>query len=321
VKVAVLDDYAGAAEELADWSAVRRRATVDIFRSHLGDEDAAAEALRDYDIICTMRERTAFPRSLLTRLPKLKLLCFTGERVSGIDIAAATRQGIVVCNTETRGTGGSGTPELAWGLILGLARDIPGYNERMRLGGWQDSLGTVLDGKTLGLMGLGRIGEKMSRIAAAFSMNVVAWSQNLTAERAQACNAQLVGKDELFRRSDFLSIHMVLSERSRGIVGAAELGAMKPTAFLVNTSRGPLVDERALLDALRNRRIAGAGLDVFDIEPLPGDNPLRSLPNTILTPHLGYAVVERMRDYYADTVANVTGFIDGTPLRVVNPAV
>ena len=318
MKVAVLDDYAGAAESLADWTEVRRRAIVDVFRHNLGDEKAVTEALKDYDVVCTMRERTTFPRSLLARLPKLKLLCFTGDRISGIDIPAASEFGIVICNTESRGVGSSGTAELAWGLILSLARDIPGQSAKLREGGWQDRLGSVLDGKTLGLVGLGRIGEKMAQFGQAFSMKIVAWSQNLTAERARHCGAEFVEKDELFRSADFVSLHLVLSERTRSIVGAAELAAMKPSAYLVNTSRGPLVDEAALLDALRNTRIAGAGLDVFHEEPLPVNSPLRALPNTILTPHLGYSVVERMTDYYVDTVANVLGYLDGRPMRVVN---
>lgn len=320
-RVAIIDDYQSVALKHADWTEVHRTCDVTVFTSPFGSIGEAADLLSEFDIVCSMRERTAFPRSLIERLPKLKLITFTGGKHRTLDMEAATEAGIVCSGTAHRGTGHHATPELAWGLILALARHIPEEATAMRSGGWQRTVGTVLSGKTLGLAGLGRLGARMAKIGLGFEMEVIAWSQNLTAERARECGATLVAKDDLFARSDVLSLHLVLGERSRGVVGARELDLMKPTAMLVNTARGPLVDEAALLNALQNRRIAGAGLDVFHHEPLPDDHPLRALPNVVLTPHLGYTVKELFDVFYEDTVENILGFLAGTPVRVANPAV
>jgi len=317
MRVAVLDDYFNKALDLADWSPLEGRANVKVFTEHLGtDEDALAKTLGDFEIIAGMRERTAFPASLLKRLPKLKLLITTGARNASFDIAAATAQGVTVC-----GTGGVGSPtsELAVGMMIALMRDIPGQNKSMREGGWQTWPGHDLAGKTMGMLGLGKLGAAVARVANAFDMKVIAWSQNLTDERAKECNATRVEKDELFRQSDVISVHLVLSDRSRGLVGERELSLMKPTAYIVNTSRGPIIDEKALLKALQNRKIAGAALDVYGTEPLPKDNPFRKLDNALLLPHLGYVTSENLAKMYTDVVADITAFLDGKPVRVIQP--
>jgi D-3-phosphoglycerate dehydrogenase len=314
MRVAILDDYQRLARIVADWSAVEARAEVVTFDRHLSEDEAAA-ALQDFDVICLMRERTPVPASLIERLPRLKFIAFTGRRNASLDLTAAARKGIVASNTVQRGNGTYATAELAWGLILALARHIPQEVAAMRRGGWQSTLGRALPGRTLGVVGLGRLGSRMVPVAKAFGMEVVAWSHNLTADVATAAGARLVAKDELFRTSDFITLHLVLSQRTRGIVGAPELALMRPDACIVNTSRGPLIDKTALVDALRSGRIAGAALDTFDEEPLPDDDPLRKLDNALLTPHLGYTVEEVLRSFYEDTVENVLAFLDGKPIR------
>jgi len=318
IRIAVLDDYHRLALRLADWSAIRARAEVVVFDRNLALVEEAAAALADFDVICTLRERMAVPAALLERLPRLKLIAITGDKHRTLDLAAATARGIVVsCTTaKTRGTS-----ELAWALILALARQIPAEVASMRRGGWQspDRIGLVLSERTLGLVGLGRIGQQVAAIGRAFGMETIAWSPNLTDARAAEAGVRRVDKDALFRDSDVISIHLVLGETTRGLIGARELGLMRPSAFLVNTARGPIVDEAALVEALRGRRIAGAGLDVFDREPLPDDHPLRSLDNALLTPHLGYLTEDTLRLFYGDTVDNLAAWLAGTPIRVLNP--
>ena len=315
-RVALLDDYQGVALSMADWKSLPTGTEVVVFKDHLADENALAARLADFDIIMALRERTLFPRTLLERLPKLKLLITAGMRNASIDMKAAAERGVLVCGT-------SGLPyptaELAWGLILGLARRIPAEDRATREGRWQTSLGLGLNGKTLGVLGLGTLGSRVARVGRALEMKVLAWSQNLTAERAAAEDAMLVAKDDLLARSDFVSIHLVLSERTRGLVGARELGLMKRSAYLVNTSRGPIVDEAALIRALGDGTIAGAGLDVFDEEPLPRDHPFRRLPNIVITPHLGYVTEETYRIFYGQAVEDIKAYLDGTPLRVLRP--
>jgi D-3-phosphoglycerate dehydrogenase len=319
IRIAVLDDYAGVALELADWSALRGRAEVVVFRRNLSVPDEAAEALRDFDAICCMRERMAVPATLIARLPRLKLIAITGPTHRTLDLAAATARGILVCNTVLRGGGRNATVELAWGLILSLLRHLPEEVASMRRGGWQGRVGASLADRTLGLLGLGRLGRRMVPVARAFEMRVIAWSPNLTPQGAAAAGAEHVTKEELFRRSDVLSLHLVLSERTRGIVGAGDIARMRPEAWLVNTSRGPLVDTEALVAALRARRIAGAAMDVYDVEPLPEAHVLRGLDNVVLTPHLGYAVRETMAEFYAGTVGNLCAWLDGAPRNLVMP--
>jgi phosphoglycerate dehydrogenase-like enzyme len=314
VKIAVLDDYQGVALSMADWNSLPDDAQLDVYPEHLADEGQVAERLSRYEIVVAMRERTAFPRSLLQRLSALRLLVTTGMRNASIDVEAASELGVTVS-----GTGGVPYPtaELTWGLILALARHIPREDAATRDGSWQVSVGQGLHGKTLGLMGLGRLGSQVATVGDAFGMELIAWSQNLTQERAREFNARLVTKDELLSASDFLTIHLVLSDRTRGLVGGRELGLMKPTAYLVNTSRGPIVDERRLVTALRDRSIAGAGLDVFDVEPLPAGHPLLTAPNTVLTPHLGYVTDETYRVFYGDAVEDIVSYLDGRPVRVI----
>jgi len=315
-RVALLDDYQGVALSMADWKSLPTATEVVVFKDHLADEDALAARLADFDIIMALRERTLFPRTLLERLPKLKLLITAGMRNASIDMKAAAERGVLVCGT-------SGLPyptaELAWGLILSLVRRIPAEDRATREGRWQTNLGLGLNGKTLGVLGLGTLGSRVARVGRALEMKVLAWSQNLTAERAAAEDAMLVAKDDLLARSDFVSIHLVLSERTRGLVGARELGLMKRSAYLVNTSRGPIVDEAALIRALGDGTIAGAGLDVFDEEPLPRDHPFRRLPNIVITPHLGYVTEETYRIFYGQAVEDIKAYLDGTPLRVLRP--
>jgi phosphoglycerate dehydrogenase-like enzyme len=317
-KVAVLDDYQGVALRMADWSVLAPECSVEVFRDHLTDADALVERLREFEIVTCMRERTPFGRDLLERLPNLRLLVTTGMRNAAIDVAAATELGIVVCGTA----GGPEAPpaELTWGLILALVRDIPREDAATRRGHWGTTVGTSLEGRTLGVLGLGRLGARVARVGVALEMSVIAWSEHLTAEHAARCGATLVTKDELFARSDVLTIHVQLSARTRGLVGARELRAMKPTAYLVNTARGPIVDEGALVEALRSRTIAGAGLDVFDQEPLPADHPLLRLDNTVLMPHAGYVTEAQYRVRYRDTVEDVAAYLGGTPLRVLGPS-
>ncbi|MFL5324441.1 MAG: D-2-hydroxyacid dehydrogenase family protein [Microvirga sp.] len=301
---------------MADWSALPPECEPVVFDRNLATEDEAAHALADFDVVSLLRERMPMPRTLIERLPALKLIVVTGAHNRTLDLAAAKERGITVSHTRG-GDSQYATPELAWGLILSLMRHIPQEHQRMREGGWQETVGTALHGQTLSILGLGRLGSRMASIGRAFGMEVLAWSQNLTAERAEAAGATLVAKDELFARADVLTIHLVLGERSRGLVGAAELGRMKKSAVLVNTSRGPIVDEAALIAALGTRDIRGAGLDVYDREPLPADHPLRPLGNVVLTPHLGYVTEGTYRMFYADTVEAIAAWRAGTPVRTL----
>lgn len=321
-RVAILDDYAGVALELADWSPVRARSELTVFGQHLS-EAQAAEALRPFDVVCTMRERMALPRTLIERLPNLKLITIVGKSLPNLNLAAACEHGVLVAHSDFGNPRfkdvRDATPELAWGLLIATVRNLAEEHRGMRAGSWQTTTGMTLSGKTLGLLGLGRVGKRMAEYARVFGMDVVAWSQNLTAETAAAAGARRVEKAALFEQSDVVSIHLVLSERTRGLVGEPELALMKREAFLINTSRGPIVDEAALIAALRGGRIAGAGLDVFDLEPLPSDHPLRQLPTVTLSPHLGYVTREMLAAFYEDTVAAVVAWLDGAPIRIANP--
>ena len=315
-RVAILDDYQDVALAVADWKSLGPEVTVEAFHERLGDEDGLVKRLADFEVIVAMRERTQCPRSVLERLPKLRLLVTTGMRNVAIDIKAAAELGIVVSGT---GLLTPPTAELTWGLILALARHIPEEAQDMREGGWQTTVGVGLDGKVLGVLGLGKLGSEVARVGRAFRMEVIAWSQNLTAEHASSLGATRVEKDELFERADFVTIHLILSKRTRGLVTARELALMKPGAYLINTSRGPIVEERALIDALTRRKIGGAALDVFDEEPLPDAHPLRKLDNVVLTPHLGYVTVENYRKAYGEAVEDIRGFLTGHPIRTISP--
>ena len=318
MRLSILDDYQGVALDMADWSPIRARGIeIAVERFPFADEDDVVRSLADSEIVCAMRERTAFPRRIVERLPKLKLLITTGMRNASFDMAALRDKGVTVCGTGGPGGGNEDTAELAWGLILGAARRIAEDHAFLRLGGWQTRIGHRVAGKTLGLLGLGRLGSAVARVGLAFGMTAIAWSQNLTAEKAAAQGVERVEKDELFRRSDILSVHLVLSDRSRGLVGAREIGLMKPSAILVNTSRGPIVDTAAVIAALKAGRLGYAGFDVYDKEPLPSDHPLRSAPNVILTPHIGYVTDENYRSAYPQIVEDVLGFLDGRPVRVL----
>ena len=323
MRLSILDDYQGVALDMADWAPVRTRGVeIAVERHAFADEDSAVRALADSEIVAAMRERTPFPKGLVDRLPKLKLLITTGMRNASFDMAALKERGVTVCGTggpigAPGGGGNEDTAELAWGLILGAARRIAEDHALMRQGGWQTRIGHRVAGKTLGLLGLGRLGSAVGRVGLAFGMKAIAWSQNLTAEKAAEQGVERVEKDELFQRSDILSVHLVLSPRSRGLVGRREIGLMKPSAILVNTSRGPIVDTDAVIDALKAGRLAYAGFDVYDQEPLPIDHKLRSAPNVILTPHIGYVTDENYRSSYPQIVENVMAFLDGKPARVI----
>ena len=321
-KVAILDDYAGVALDLADWSAVQARSEITVFDRHLSEAEAA-DALLPFEVVCTMRERMAFPRTLIERLPNLKLITIVGRSLPSLDMNAATAHGVLVAHSNFAhpryGSVRDATPELAWGLMIATVRNLAEEHRRMRAGAWQATTGLTLSGKTLGLLGLGRVGKRMAEYAKVFGMRVIAWSQNLTEEAAAAVGARRVEKATLFEKSDVVSIHLVLSERTRGLVGQPELALMRPHAYLVNTSRGPIVDEAALIDALETGRIAGAGLDVYDIEPPPPDHPLRALPNVTLSPHLGYVTREMLGAFYSDTIEAVVAWLDGAPIRIANP--
>lgn len=316
MKVAILDDYQNVALSMADWSVLPDHVQPVVFRNHMETEEEVAETLRDFSIVVAMRERTPFRASLLQRLPNLKLLVTTGMRNASIDMEAAAKLGIIVS-----GTSGIATPtaELTWALLLGLARKLLRENEELRRNGpWQNTLGTDLHGKRLGVIGLGKIGTQVAKIGQAFGMEVSAWSPNLTEERASQAGVRYAAKQELLAASDFVTIHLVLGERTRGLIGAAELALLKPTAYLINTSRAPIVDQPALIEALEQGRIAGAGLDVFDVEPLPADHPFRSLPNVLATPHLGYVTEDNYRGYFSETVENIVAFLKGEPIRRLN---
>jgi phosphoglycerate dehydrogenase-like enzyme len=307
MKIAILDDYQNVALQMADWTAISERAEVSVFNDHLPDPDAVVRRLEPFDVVCVMRERTPLRRDTIARLPNLKLIASTASRNAGINVEAAKEHGIAIATTGYRSTP---TIEMTWALILASTRNVVDESVAFRNGGWQQGVGEELEGKTLGVLGLGNVGGPVARIGSAFGMNVVAWSQNMTAEVAQRAGAEFVSKEQLFERSDILTIHLVLSDRSRGMVGASLLNSMKPTARLVNTSRGPLVDEGALIDVLERRRIAGAALDVFDQEPLPKDHPFRTLPNLIATPHVGYVARGLYKTFYGDTVKNIAKWLD-----------
>lgn len=315
-RLAILDDYQGVARALGPWDRLPADLRIEVFRDTLTDPDALAERLRPFDALVIMRERTPFPRALLERLPDLRLLVTTGMRNRSVDLAACAEKGVTVC-----GTPGFGNPtvDLTWGLILSVLRRIPEQERALREGRWQPApLGSTVEGKTLGVLGLGNLGTKVARVGAAFGMRVVAWSPNLTEERAAGAGAQRVDKAALMAESDVLTLHLVLSERSRGIVGAEDIARMKRGAVVVNTSRGPLIDQPALIAALREGRIAGAGIDVYDQEPLPPDHPILSAPNTVLTPHLGYVTEENYRVYFQGAVEAVEGYLKGSPVRVLS---
>ncbi len=318
MRIALMDDYQGVALKSASWETLPVNCVVEVFRNHLKDENTVARRLKEFEIVMALRERTPFPRSLLEKLPNLRLLATAGMRNASIDLEAATELGILVCGTASRK---SSTAELTWGLILALIRNIPYEHHATRAGKWQHTLGVGLEGKTLGILGLGEIGSKVAEVGRAFRMRLVAWSQNLTDERASACGTQRVMKEELFKQADVVTIHLILSDRTRGLLGRKELQLMKPTAYLINTSRGPIVDEKALIEALRNKVIAGAGLDVFGEEPLPGNHPLFGLENVVLTPHLGYVTEEVYKIFYGETLENIVSFLERAPRRVLNPEV
>ncbi|MGL4494233.1 MAG: D-2-hydroxyacid dehydrogenase family protein [Beijerinckiaceae bacterium] len=319
IKIAVLDDSQDVARGSADWDKLRGRAEVTFFHDPLGSEHEIARALYDYSVIVPMRERTAFTASLLGRLPALKMIALTGQRAPTLDLAACTARGILVCNT-----GGdfvpAATPELAWGLVLACARAIPQADAVMKKSGWHEGvpLGISLNGKRLGIVGLGKLGSKVAHYGKAFGMEVVAWSQNLSSADAEAKGVRRVEKDELFATCDVISLHLVLGERTRGVISAKELAAMKDGAIIVNTSRGPLIDNAALVAELQRGRIT-AGLDVYDHEPLEKNHPLRSLPNAVLTPHLGYSTVPVFKQFYGESLENIIAWLDGKPIRMMNP--
>jgi phosphoglycerate dehydrogenase-like enzyme len=306
MRIAILDDYQGAALEMADWSTVASRADITVFSDHLADPAAVVDRLQPFDIICVMRERTPLPRAILERLPRLRMIASTGPGNSSIDVLAAAALGIEVLHT---GYFSQPTIEHTWALILAALRKVTAEANSVRAGGWQTSVGVDLAGKTLGLLGLGRVGGGVARIGQAFGMQTVAWSQNLTAERAQELGVVRVGPEALFSQSDVLSVHVILSERTRGLVGVSQLALMRSDAWLINTSRGPIVDEAALLDALRHGRLAGAAIDVFETEPLSVDHPFRSQPNLLVTPHIGYVTENLYRTFYGDTVRNIADWL------------
>jgi D-3-phosphoglycerate dehydrogenase len=315
LRCAILDDYQTVALSMADWSKLDAEIEITVFNEHLGSADNVIAALKGFAIVCAMRERTAFPRAVIEALPELKLLITTGIRNASIDLAAAKANNVVVCGTPGFG---NGTAAIATGLMLELARHIGYENARLKTGAaWQTTIGLDLEDMTLGLLGLGRLGSRMAEIGRAFKMNVIAWSQNLNPDKCREAGVDYVDRDDLFRRADFLSIHLQLSDRTRGLIGASELALMKKSAYLINTSRGPIVYEAALIAALRGKRIAGAGLDVFDVEPLPIDHPFRKLDNVVLTPHLGYVTAQNYRAYFAGMVDDIRGFLDGKPVRVL----
>ena len=314
VNIAILDDYQNVALKLADWSRLQGRSKVTVFNDHVSDPAALVERLKPFEVISVMRERTPLPRSIIEQLPNLKLIASNAPRNASIDVAAAKEHGIIVCGT---GYSSTATVELTWALIHALVRNLPAEHTSVRSGGWQLSVGEDLHGKTLGIVGLGNIGSLVAKVAHAFGMSVIAWSQNLTREHAEEHDARLVAKEELFREADIVTVHLVLSKRTIGIIDASELELMKPTAYLINTSRGPLITEDALAAALKNHKIAGAALDTYDIEPLPLDHPFRSIENAITTPHIGYVTRGIYEAFYGHTVENILAWLDGQPIRVM----
>jgi phosphoglycerate dehydrogenase-like enzyme len=307
MRIAILDDYQNVALTMADWTAVKRSAQVHVFNDHLADEHALVERLSPFEVLCIMRERTPLSKAVLSSLPNLKLIVSTGKRNASLDTKACEELGIEVAMT---GYVESGAPELTWALLMALARKVVVENGNLRSGGWQTTVGVDLQGKTMGIVGLGRIGTQIAAYAKVFGMKVIAWSENLTEERAHRAGAELVSKERLFKAADFISLHLILSDRSRGIVSQKDLEMMKPSAYLINTSRGPLVDEAALLTVLKTHRIAGAALDVYDTEPLPADHELRKLDNILCTPHIGYVTEETYRVFYTDTVKAIESWLE-----------
>ncbi|MGE0423456.1 MAG: D-2-hydroxyacid dehydrogenase family protein [Reyranellaceae bacterium] len=321
MKLAILDDYQDVALKYGDWDRLRARGVeVTAFDRHLGAPDAAATALAPFDAVLLMRERQPFPKALIDQLPNLKFVVLTGARAPSMDLAALTARGIPVSNT---GTGGSSAPtaELTWAVLMDAVRHVTAGDRLVRRGGWHKGLpmGFALEGKRLGVLGLGKLGSRVAGYAHAFGMEVVAWSQNLTADKAAASGATLVSKDELLATSDVITIHLILSGRTRGLIGAADIAKMKRGVILVNTSRGPIVEEAALIAALKSGHIASAGLDTYDVEPMPPGHPLTTLDNVVLSPHLGYVVEPAFRAFYADAIENMLAWLDGKPIRVMNP--
>jgi D-3-phosphoglycerate dehydrogenase len=317
VRAAILDDYQNVAMKFADWSVIAKDVEIKVFDKPFASQDEAIKALQGFTVIVGMRERTPFPRKVIDALPDLKLLITTGAKNNSFDIKAAAERGITVCGT---GAVGSPTTGIVFGLMLELTRRIGFENARLKAGApWQVTIGQDLEGLTLGIIGLGKLGQRVAGVARAFGMKVIAWSQNLTPEKAKEAGAEYASKEDLFRDADITTIHLVLSDRSRGLIGAKELGLMKKTAYLINTSRGPIIEEKALIAALQNKSIAGAGLDVFDVEPLPLDHPYRKMDNVVITPHLGYVSEQNYRKYFPDIVADIRGWLDGKPVRVIAP--
>ena len=318
MRVAILDDFTNVARTFADWSQVEAKAEITVFRDHLADADALVNRLKPFEIVCVMRERTAFPRSVIERLPNLKLIVTSGMRNASIDTAAATERGVLVCGTDSVGFT---TAEHAWAMLMAAARNIPQEEAALRRGIWQLGVGTTLRGQRLGILGLGKIGAQIAVFGKAFGMDVVAWSQNLTEERCLEVGVTRVDKDELLRTSDFITVHLVLSARTRDLIGAREFGLMKSTAIFVNTSRGPIVNEPALLEALKTKRILRMALDVYDVEPLPKNHPILGFDNAVLLPHLGYVNDRNYRTFYPQEAEAVLAFINGAPVRAINPDV
>src|SRR5262245_27234351 len=316
VRAAVLDDYQNVAMTFADWSPVTKDVEVKVFDKPFANQDEVIRALQGFAIVVGMRERTPFPRKVVEALPDLKLLITTGARNNSFDVKACNERGVTVCGT---GVVGSPTTGIAFGLILELTRRIGFENARLKAGApWQVTIGRDLEGLTIGILGLGKLGQRSATAGKAFGMKTIAWSQNLTTEKAKAGGAELVSKEELFGNADIVTIHLILSDRSRGLVGVKELGLMKKTSYLINTSRGPIVDEKALIETLQSKSIAGAGLDVFDVEPLPLDHPFRKMDNAVITPHLGYVSEQNYRKYFPDIAEDIRAWLDGKPVRVID---
>jgi phosphoglycerate dehydrogenase-like enzyme len=317
IRAAILDDYQNVAMKFADWSTIAKDVEIKVFDKPFASQDEAIKALQGFAIVAGMRERTPFPRKVIEALPDLKLLITTGAKNNSFDIKAAAERGVTVCGT---GAVGSPTTGIAFGLMLELTRRIGFENARLKAGApWQVTIGQDLEGLTLGIVGLGKLGQRVASVAKAFGMKVIAWSQNLTPEKAKDAGAEYASKEDLFRNADIATIHLVLSDRSRALIGANELGLMKKSAYLINTSRGPIVEEKALIAALQSKAIAGAGLDVFDVEPLPLDHPYRKMDNVVITPHLGYVSEQNYRKYFPDIVADIRAWLDGKPVRVIAP--
>jgi phosphoglycerate dehydrogenase-like enzyme len=315
LRCAILDDYQNVALKMADWSALKGKAEITVFNEHLGEAANVIKALKDFDIVCAMRERTPFRRETVEALPKLKLLLTSGARNASFDMEALKQRRVVVCGT---GGFGNSTAGIAIGLLLELTRKIGLENARMKAGApWQVTMGEDVEGRTMGIVGLGKLGQRVATIAKALGMKVNAWSQNLTKEKCDEAGVGYLPKDELMATSDVISIHLILSQRSRGLIGREDLARMKPTSYLINTARGPIVDEDALLDMLKQKKIAGAGLDTFSVEPLPVDHPFRKLDNVVLTPHLGYVTEQAYRVYYSHMVEDILGWLDGKPVRAI----